>query len=456
MKRFRIIGSYITEKVSAKEFENYNEVVIPLIKDGKYKCFGMDAVMLTLNGLDVYPIEKAYDIVSLALLVYIADTRISRDDNAQDSWTREIYVELPVEAPEIWNRNVDVLNRMLKFLTGDIWKLSFSKRTSRFELTDEIRTDEYDAISLFSGGMDSLISTLNLQEKEKNILLVAHANEGLIKKAQTDIVSKLDEKYPNSKHSLIDLWTSIPEDIIFEGGKENTTRSRSFLFIAFAVFVASGTANLKELLVPENGLIAINVPMDSMRVGAHSTRTTHPFYLTLWNDLLKDLGFDFSVKNPFWNKTKGEMAATCTEKDYLYKLMPLSMSCSSPAKERYQGLPPQHCGYCLPCIIRRAAMYKAFGKDNTTYADGSVKEMINERNREMGRQIRSIQYAIERVKEDPEFAEYAILKPGPLSKDKMYLKELADVYYRGLMEVDSWIQDSLEEETQGKGTMYVD
>lgn len=446
MKRYKLIGSYTSEEASARKYENYNEINIPLLHDGEFTCFGMDHVLWTLHDKDIYPTEKAYDLMALALLVYIADTRISRRNHGQDSWTREIYLELPVDTPRIWAECAGTFNRMLKFLTGDIWRVSFTQRAVVLDLHEGSKTSSYDAISLFSGGMDSLISIINLQEQGKNVLLAAHANEGLVKKAQTDIIQKLDEKYPEIRHTLVDLWTSIPKNLIAEGGEENTTRSRSFLFIAYATFIASGTANLRELLIPENGLISINVPMDSMRVGAHSTRTTHPFYLSLWNELLVNLDFEFSMRNPFWNKTKGEMAAECLNTDFLYKLMPLSMSCSSPGKERYHGLPPQHCGYCLPCIIRRAAMHKAFRDDNTIYANTSVSEMVNERKKEKGVQIRSVQYAIGRVKEDPDFANYAILKPGPLKNYSDYLNEMAAVYTRGLMEVDQWIQDSLEKE----------
>ncbi len=446
MKRYKIIGSYSSDDVSANKYDNYNEITIPLISEGEFSCFGMDHVISLLRMNDILPTEKAYDLMALALLVYIADTRISRGSHAQDSWTREIYIELSVEEPELWNDCVVLLNRMLKFLTGDIWSISFTERKVVLDFEEGTKTASFDAISLFSGGMDSLISTVNLQEEGKNVLLASHANEGLIKKAQTDIIRELDNKYPELKHLLVDLWTSIPKNMIAEGGEENTTRSRSFLFIAYATFIASGTANLKELLVPENGLIAINVPMDSMRVGAHSTRTTHPFYLASWNELLKILKFDFSIRNPYWNKTKGEMAAYCLNQEFLYELMPLSMSCSSPGKERFQGITPQHCGYCLPCIIRRAAMHRAFGNDNTTYANMSVEDMVNERQQEKGIQMRSVQYAIERVKEDSDFANYAIFKPGPLDNDPEYLSELAGTYYRGLMEVDQWIQDSLEKE----------
>ena len=248
MKRYRIIGSYSSDRVTVNEAENYNEITVPLITDGEFNCFGMDHVLYVLRKINIFPNEKAFDLMALALLVYIADTRISRTEHGQDSWTREIFLELPVEFLPEWSRNIDRINRMLRFLTGDIWYISFSERTVVLDFSEGEKTDEYDAISLFSGGMDSLISTINLQEEGKSVLLAVHANESLVKNAQTSIVRRLDIQYPNTKHSLIDLWTSIPKNLIFEGGEENTTRSRSFLFIAFALFVASGTANIKELI----------------------------------------------------------------------------------------------------------------------------------------------------------------------------------------------------------------
>ena len=103
MKRYKIIGSYSSDDVSANKYDNYNEVTIPLSSDGKFSCFGMDHVVSLLRKNDILPTEKAYDLIALALLIYIADTRISRGNHAQDSWTREIYIELPVEEPELWN-----------------------------------------------------------------------------------------------------------------------------------------------------------------------------------------------------------------------------------------------------------------------------------------------------------------------------------------------------------------
>ena len=71
------------------------------------------------------------------------------------------------------------------------------------------------------------------------------------------------------------------KDILLDGGIESSTRSRSFLFIDFEIFALSGMGGVNVLQVPENGLIALNVPLDTLRVGSHSTRTTHPFYMNL-------------------------------------------------------------------------------------------------------------------------------------------------------------------------------
>ena len=92
-------------------------------------------------------------------------------------------------------------------------------------------------------------------------------------------------------------------------------------------------------------------------------------------------------------------------------------------------------------------MHKAYHKDPTPYYEEDISPLVADREQERGVQIRSLQYAVQRIKEDPVFAKYAILKPGPLKIDDDYLSELADTYYRGLMEVDQWIQDSLEKES---------
>ncbi len=87
-------------------------------------------------------------------------------------------------------------------------------------------------------------------------------------------------------------------------------------------------------------------------------------------------------------------------------------------------------------------MYHAFGAyDPSEYLYSEIKNIEN--NRELvGEQLRSFQYAIRKVTQTPNAKKILIHKSGPLKNDEKYLTELSDMYYRGLMEVEQWIQDN--------------
>ena len=156
-----------------------------------------------------------------------------------------------------------------------------------------------------------------------------------------------------------------------------------------------------------------------------------------WNKLLSILGINGSVDNPYWNRTKGEMASECRNIDFLHDLIPRSLSCSSPAKARWLGgKASEHCGYCLPCLIRRAALNHAFGHegDKTPYTLASLTAGALDTNGSKGQQVRSFQLAIKRLRDNPSLAKVMIHKPGPLP-DNLDYNELAAVYGRGMEEV---------------------
>lgn len=451
MKNFKLVASFNEKKLKAVTENDLEIVTIPLVSADGDLNFGLEKVYRKLLRNGIIPKECALDILFLSTLVYLADTRISRELHSQDSWTREIELMLPVYNLDSFSKAIPVFEKMLGFLTGDKWSISFSKRAQPIIIAQEefIERANIDVVTLFSGGMDSLISTINYLEQKKRVMVVSHAGEGFTKNSQTNILSEFQEKYSDIEPLYLDLWMVFDQDFIPDGGNENSTRSRSFLFIALGILAISGMNNVNMLQVPENGLIALNIPLDDLRVGSHSTRTTHPFYMNNWNKVLHILGLDISVVNPYWNKTKGEMAAECLNKEFLRLTMSKSFSCSSPTKVKWKGLPPpQHCGYCVPCIIRRAAMNKAFGRngDTTAYTSGIIKELINGHLNSEGIQLRSFQYAIKRIKENPTIADLLIYKTGPIQGTQDYINELADIYKRGLLEVDRFIECSLKEE----------
>lgn len=448
MYRYHLFASF-DKDLRTLEFEellgsSVMKVQLPMVTSAGSFRYGLQTLVNELRKLDIYPSETGFDAVIIGLMVYIADMKISRIKQSQDSWTREITLSIPVYN-DLWQMHEKVLEQMLKFLTGDIWTLRFDKRKTEFaeKAKEDQRSGKYKIASLFSGGMDSLIAAINYMEQGQPTLLVSHAGESRVRSWQTDLLKILDTNYPDIPHENAYLWTSLGDIELPEADEDKNQRSRSFLFIAIAIFAMSGTKNCDHLLMPENGLIALNVPLDSTRIGSHSTRTTHPFYLKLWNEISQNL-LGFSISNPYWNKTKGEMAAECLNQDELKIAIEKSFSCSSVNNANIRSGRSQHCGHCLPCIIRRAAIYRAFGHyDPSEYLYSNINAIENNRGL-VGEQLRSFQYAIQKLKQNPNIKKILIHKPGPLDNDEEYLTELSEMYYRGLMEVEQWIRYNRE------------
>jgi hypothetical protein len=136
------------------------------------------------------------------------------------------------------------------------------------------------------------------------------------------------------------------------------------------------------------------------------------------------------------------MAAACANGALLRTLAPSSLSCSSPSKGRWQGVGTQHCGYCLPCLIRRAALDAGFGRgtDLTRYTLSDLTAQPLDTRQSQGQQVRSFQLAIERLRARPKLAPILIHNPGPLSDETTISQAaLAEVYRRGLEEVGAFL-----------------
>jgi hypothetical protein len=409
-----------------------------LVAYDKVLDHGIGGALTDLKAKNVYPSEVALDLVVTAAHVYAADTRISRATESDDAWTREIRLVVPVSNVARWNAAASLLERMLDFLTGDRWTIQFRARPTNFSQLvpqPDLITPPFTAVSLFSGGIDSLIGAIDQLEAGGIPLLVSHAGEPAVSKSQDDCFDLLKSHYATSLFERSRTWMNFPHELVRDVASEDTTRGRSLLFFALGIFAGTGLRRKFVLYAPENGLIALNVPLDTLRLGALSTRTTHPFYIARWNELLGRLGIPGHIENPYWNKTKGEMVQGCRNLALLKRITPISLSCASPTKGRWQGHGTQHCGYCLPCLIRRASL-AAIG-DPTTYTVPNLRAKVWDPRTATGEQIRSFQYAIERLRARPGIEKLLIHKPGPLSDNPAILGGLAGVYKRGLEEVGS-------------------
>ena len=169
---------------------------VDLIASQKRFGFGIGDALESLKALRVFPSEMGCDVLVLAALVHAADTRLSRATESQDNWTREIRLALPVSDPERWTGTSALLERLLNFLTGDRWTFTFRARPEGFARVSPPRPMHlipapFDSLSLFSGGLDSLIGAVDILEQGRTPLFVSHAGEGATSDAQNSCYEAL-------------------------------------------------------------------------------------------------------------------------------------------------------------------------------------------------------------------------------------------------------------------------
>ena len=422
---------------------------IPFILNGApYDLLNKEVMSFSfLDASNKYNIQHAptnigLDLLTIGLIVSYCDRHVKRED-FPNAWNRDISVTIPVLEIDKWESIKTSLVRCLSFLSGDYWDICFTKREktdneNRFYKFNKNQkksapsTIENRKMRMLSGGLDSFIGAIDLLEKTKEVIFVNIHGRG----------NGFVNDFNNVKNALSEEYDLESKDLMFKTfyvgpGKtiENTTRARSFTFFTTALALMTCFDDINELVIPENGTISLNVPLTIGRFGSSSTRTTHPFYINELKNICAGLGINISIINPYQFKTKGEMIADCCRPDFLKKHLTDTMSCSHPNSDRYQGdAHPKHCGTCLPCFIRMAAEYKAYG-ELITHFDRKPSETTKSTERCLRirlSQVESIDYDIE------------VQKNGPLNNN---LHSYSDLYKRSLNELSNLISylDSLKE-----------
>lgn len=377
--------------------------------------------------------EPIQDILYAAMCVYAVDLYIPRRTGS-DRWSREIIVHLPVFIKENWQEAAEYFCESLNFLTGDRWVFSFRDRIDDPPIAKHLKTDASpDAVSLISGGLDSLVGAIDLLSNNKKVAFVSHYGGGITGRVQSDTLNKLNNNYP--KRFYEDRFY-ITKPII---GKdyEKTMRSRSLLFISLGVTIASIFSNSLPLVIAENGFISLNIPLTGTRVGSSSTRTTHPYFINNIQMVLDKLNIDCRIKMPYRHMTKGEMLLNGSDIEVLKDILGLTMSCAHPEAARYMKLNSGiHCGYCYPCLIRQAAVHTAgLGSFDAHYATNIHNKTLSDKK---GRDLRAVKIALLRNEQYNKNNIFRVFETGPLPKEE--IKEYTEVFDRGLAELKAFLE----------------
>lgn len=329
-------------------------VVSSNIRNGWFRLLGVQ---------EITPVCE--DLFIIALSVFAVDKRIPRNET-QDGWTRTLHLNIPVLEEDRWSLVTRDLEKTLSYLSGDIWKLSFRSATEANRYIDRHKRtpvrnsilDEIESVSLFSGGLDSFCGAYDLLSRGKNTVFVGFKEYGKLESIQRFLMDSLDQHFPDVVKQLFTFTAKAYSPF---GGQalqpENTSRSRSFLFIAAAFCVAEIIGNDIPVYIPENGFIGLNLPLTASRNGSCSTRTTHPYFLRMLNDLLEKVGLKHRVVNPFAFSTKREMVRQFVNYPGFVENIHKTISCSHPCNGRWHGnTEPENCGYCYPCLIRQSSL----------------------------------------------------------------------------------------------------
>lgn len=324
---------------------------------GERGSAGASAKDRILRVSKLEPAQRAWDLLSLALSVIAADVAGHRD-RSPDGWTREFDLQIAVSEPAYWNAQRDLIQAALAFLTTDRWTLSFLEGGFQPAAPTQPVAPDEDCVTLLSGGLDSLVGAIDLVSQGRTPLAVSQVVKG-------DVANQ--EAFAHRiggglRHLSLNHNVDVPD-----GESPPSQRARSMIFLAYGVLAATALARYKggdivELFISENCFISANPPLTAARVGSLSTRTTHPVFLRQIQQLLDRAGLRVQLRNPYQERTKGEMLAGCADQELLRELASRSTSCGRFAHFNYH-----HCGRCVPCQIRRAAFLRWGIADVTSY-----------------------------------------------------------------------------------------
>jgi hypothetical protein len=376
--------------------------------------------------------RRAFDLLTIAMAVTAADTFVDRR-TSDDGWARDLRLRVPLSDPAPWMPVVSLLEEALRFLSGDVWSIDIRPNgpdRPNPQVRGRLTTlAGHDSVSLFSGGLDSAIGVLDLMAGGKKPVLVSHSYRGDANR-QGIVGAHLPVNV--SRFSAVANPLSKLED-----DNDVQMRTRSFNFLAYGALVAATMAERGitpgpvDLFVPENGLIALNPPLTARRIGALSTRTTHPHFLGSVQHILDRLGIPVRISNPYALKTKGEMLTGCADPGALGRVAEHTVSCG---KWKRKGV---QCGKCVPCLIRRASYHAAGIVDNTPY-DPDGQNLVAVMAKDDARDDLLAMILASRRLPSIDIARWVPMA-GPLPADRAERDALLNVASRGMAEVSAYL-----------------
>lgn len=345
-------------------YYDFTDDVLPVELDPHY---WVDGQRLSRAFCRALPSSLA-DLLDVVMAAYAADRRSRRDFKGTAAGQRHIIVRVAVREPRLWTNwdAGDRLRDLLHWLTEDEWCFEFSTRRApplSAEVDSflfELRPEPPVAVSLFSGGLDSLAGLAARAQKSSggsHVLVSGYTHSRLAhqQRLQVDLI-----RSPWMRDGLLAgpagvRHVAVPFGIRKPLGhrEEKGQRTRALVFLTLGVATAL-QAGADTLWIYENGVGALNLPLNETQLGIDNYRGVHPRSLMLAEEFFSlVLEQPVHIRNPFLFTTKAQMCKALTDSAFA-DAVSHTVSCDGfPQRVRNE---PSQCGHCTSCILRRQSL----------------------------------------------------------------------------------------------------
>ncbi|MFQ5884923.1 MAG: 7-cyano-7-deazaguanine synthase [Thermoplasmata archaeon] len=313
--------------------------------------------------------DISQDLLDVATAIFYADQAVTK---SAFSHRRRLGTVIPVRKLSLWKPLEDDHSRICTFLDENVFNVYFCDQSSVKPSHTIAEEPLYgDIVCLFSGGLDSLAGAINALEKGRSPILVGTSHSAPMTGVQQRLFDALKSDYQDARLTRFKVFVSRSRQTSdphrYRRRTTGVQSCRSFLYISAAAVMAN-EIGIDHVVVPENAILALNIPLSPGRV---NTRTVHPLFIEMYRKLAgRVLAKPIEIDNPFWYQTKSEVVTSIRRHP---EYITLTASCwqlsyARTVSKRF-GRAANHCGYCHPCIMRRIALISAgLGSYDVDYA----------------------------------------------------------------------------------------
>jgi len=316
--------------------------------------------------------ERERDLLDLSVSVHMADLSVKKNPF---TGARRIDLLVPVADPDYWNSHAPTISAICTFLDRNPFHVHFVEQRDEVHRESESPELEPDVVCCFSGGLDSLAGAHELLGTGRSVLLSTVIHGRVVAGIANAAYKAIQRHHGEVNRSVFNACAiKGGRSHQYAGRLESSMHCRSFIYLTSAAVVAHHFG-AKEVVIPENGVFALNIPLNRGRLG---TRTVHPIFVKQMEQLLnKILSGSLSIVNPFERLTKAEVVSRLSD---IPESISNTVSCAKAWRTptiayRLSKLSSRHCGSCHPCIVRRiSTIISGFEVHDSSY----VIDMFND------------------------------------------------------------------------------